>query len=240
MKGSQVVRTLKEDALGKVQLIETDGERGVLRVACGGPVPGSRLIARLLLRRERAALAALEGMVEVPRLMAQAGVGQSAGTLLRSFLPGAPLQEAEALPADFFDRLADLVRDCHARGVCHNDLHKEPNILVAPDGRPCLLDFQLASVHVRLGRSFRVRCREDLRHVEKHRRRYEDRGRKAEGQGEALPRRSWLAWTWLRFGKPVYNFVTRRILRTRDGEARRPSSGPWPRWDPPLGPRSDR
>jgi hypothetical protein len=34
----------------------------------------------------------------------------------------------------------------------------------------------------------------------------------------------------------VYEFVTRRLLRTRDGEARRATSGPWPEWTAPLGP----
>ena len=45
-----------------------------------------------------------------------------------------------------------------------------------------------------------------------------------------------LRFAWRRFGKPVYVLVTRRLLRTRDGEERRPSSGPWPEWSEPLGP----
>ena len=88
-------------------------------------------------------------------------------------------------------------------------------------------------------RAFAVRCREDLRHVRKHRRRYELQGDPSR-RGMAAPagRRSAVAWLWMRLGKPVYNLVTRRLLRTRDGEPRRSSSGPWPEWTSPVGPRT--
>jgi serine/threonine protein kinase len=135
------------------------------------------------------------------------------------------------------------VHALHARGVCHNDLHKEQNVLVDPEGRPKLVDFQLASCHARRGRLFASRAREDLRHVEKHRRRYTRLGRGPQGGPEPSSgagrdlRRSWLARTWRRLGKPVYVFVTRSLLRTRDGEERRPSSGPWPLWTEPIGRR---
>ena len=120
----------------------------------------------------------------------------------------------------------------------HNDLHKEQNVLVLEDGRPALVDFQLASVHRARGRPFEARCREDLRHLQKHRRRYTRDGRgpseQATGAGAGL-KRGVVARVWRVTGKPLYNLVTRRLLRTRDGEERRPSSGPWPRWEPPLG-----
>lgn len=228
----QAVRVLKRDGLGRVELI--GGEPPVVRrVAVGGRVPGSGLVARLLARRERRALEHLAGVEGVPQLVAAAG-----SILERTYLAGAPLHRAEALPRDFFEHLAELVRALHARGVCHNDLHKEQNVMVLQDGRPGVIDFQLASVHRRGdGRVFVARCRDDLRHVEKHRLRYERRGRPKradERASVALPRRSPVAALWRRTGKPLYNFVTRRLLRTRDGEERRPSSGPWPEWRPPL------
>jgi len=226
---------LKADALGRVERVVTaDGSVRVRRVACGGRIPGSGLVARALLARERRALAALEGLAGVPRAL-----GGRAGVLERSWIEGAPLSAAEELPADFFDRLDELVRALHARGVCHNDLHKEQNVLVAADGWPALLDFQLASVHRRGSRVFVSRARDDLRHVEKHRRRYTREGRgpaggtASTGGGHDLAR-SPTALVWRRAVKPVYEFVTRRILRTRDGEPRRSSLGPWPRWTPPL------
>ncbi|MCB9915346.1 MAG: phosphotransferase [Planctomycetes bacterium] len=181
--------------------------------------------------RDAAAVAApsLDGRVPAAR-----------DVLLRSWLDGAPLHEARALPRDFFDHLDALVEALHARGVCHNDLHKEQNVVVAADGAPALIDFQLASVHGRRGRLFASRVRDDLRHVAKHRRRYTRDGRGPAGEAEQRGRgselkRGGVALVWRRTGKPLYNWLTRRVLRTRDGEARRPSSGPWPEWTAPLG-----
>jgi RIO-like serine/threonine protein kinase len=238
MSGAHVDLVLKADALGRVErVVGADGTVRVRRVACGGTIPGSRFVARRLLAREEKALRVLDGFEGVPRLIETAP-----GTLERSWIEGAPLSRAESLPEDFFDRLDDLVRALHARGVCHNDLHKEQNVLVAADGWPALLDFQLASVHRSGSSVFASRARDDLRHVEKHRRRYTRDGRgpaaalESRGAGHGI-RRSPTAYVWRRTVKPAYVFVTRRLLATRDGEARRESSGPWPRWTAPLRPR---
>jgi serine/threonine protein kinase len=242
----QVVRELKSDSFGRVELLDGHAGLVVRRVACGGRAPGSRVVARVLAQRERIALARLDGVPGVARLLQYAdyagatseeGVPPTpADVLLRSWIEGVPLHAATRLPRDFFERLTDLVEALHARGVCHNDLHKEPNVLVTPDGYPALVDFQLASVHARGGRAFRARVREDLRHVTKHQRRYFLQGARPEDAGPAA-RRGRVAAVWMRTGKPVYNFVTRRLLRTRDGEPRRPSAGPWPTWTAPVGPR---
>ncbi|MCK6444989.1 MAG: phosphotransferase [Planctomycetes bacterium] len=164
----------------------------------------------------------------------------AADVLVRSFVAGVALPKAETLPRNFFELLAAEVRALHARGVCHNDLHKEQNVIVAPDGRPGLVDFQLASVHRPGSFTWRARSAEDLRHVEKHRRRYMRIGRGPEGaeidvHAVPKPRRGPLAFVWRKLGKPLYNFATRKLFSARDGaEERRPSSGPWPRWTEPL------
>jgi Phosphotransferase enzyme family len=243
------VRVLKRDSFGRVELLEHGGERAVRRVACGGALPLSTWIAGRLLARERRALAALAGLAGVPSQRhepewvraadAEGQVPSKTHVLVRGYLPGSALHQAEALPADFFEHLDCLVGELHARGVCHNDLHKEQNVVVGPDGRPGLIDFQLASVHPRAGPIFRSRCRDDLRHVDKHRRRYLRAGRgpaDAVSISSARPPRSALAAVWRRLVKPLYNAVVRTFPRARDGEERRPSSGPWPRWNPPLGP----
>jgi hypothetical protein len=258
----RVIQVLKRDALGRVELLLSGRERRVRRVACGGGLPGSRWIAHVLLAREAHALRALEGTPGVPQLSdapAWVGAPSLAGevpaerdVLVRTFVEGQALHRAEQLPEDFFERLAELVAEVHERGVCHNDLHKEQNVVVGEDGRPGLVDFQLASLHPRPTRAFVSRVRDDLRHVHKHRRRYTAPGRGPAGSVEsafgpgAAPgspnapeplRRSWTAAVWRRVAKPVYNFVTRRLLRSWDGEERRESSGPWPRWTPAVGPR---
>lgn len=250
MADCETERTLKRDALGRVELLKRGDEFRIRRVACGSRVPLSRAVARVLAARERKALETLDGRVAAPKLELELAwsrapslggtVPRPDGVLVREFVEGVALCGAEALPRNFFDLLAAEVRRMHALGVCHNDLHKEQNVLVRPDGRPSLVDFQLASVHRPGSFTWRARVAEDLRHVEKHRRRYMRVGRGPEGAeidvlAVAKPRRGPLAFAWRRVGKPLYNFVTRKLLRTRDGaEERRPSSGPWPRWTEPI------
>lgn len=236
----QAPEVQKRDGLGRVERVEIDGAPFARRVADGGRVPGSAWIARRLLARERRALRALSGLDGVPH--EAAGASASDRILVRGWIEGEPLSRAPALPEDFFDRLDELVLALHERGVCHNDLHKEANVIVGRDGLPWLVDFQLASVHARRGRLFRSRAQDDLRHAEKHRRRYTragrgPRGEESGGAGRGIPR-SWLARAWRRAGKPLYVAVTRGLLGTRDGQdAQRASLGPWPAWTPPHGRR---
>jgi hypothetical protein len=198
------------------------------------------------LRRERQALARLAGVSGVARLVEDdvyAAAPSLDGTvprlrdvLMRTWIEGVPLQESKELPENFFDLVEELVRELHAYRVCHNDLHKEANILVGSDGYPALVDFQLASVHLRERRSFHVRAREDLRHVAKLRWKYESRGARstAEGASALVKKRSLVAHLWMRIGKPPYRFVSRRLMRYTGGERGRPRSGPWPDWTPAL------
>ena len=82
--------------------------------------------------------------------------------------------------------------------------------------------------------AFRARAAEDLRHVRKHAARYAcqgEGGRKLTGGQRGL-----VARVWMKTGKPLYNWLTRRVLKRRDGEPKRPKSGPWPEWGEPVGP----
>ncbi|MFT4649828.1 MAG: serine/threonine protein kinase [Glaciecola sp.] len=260
------IQILKEDSLGRVEWVEQEGVGAawIRRVACGGRWPFSGWLARRLMARERSALARLDTVPGMPRLLdsqsvefdriaklssPDRGTPQSQDLLIREATQGSALHQAKRLPMNFFDRLEELVAAVHAQGICHNDLHKEQNIMVDALGFPGLIDFQLASVHARATRAFRIRCHEDLRHIQKHRRRYLRDGRGPDGApfeasiqagaGAGLRRRP-LSLVWRRTGKPLYHFITRRILRRWDGEERRESSGPWPEWTGPLGPWSER
>jgi hypothetical protein len=99
----------------------------------------------------------------------------------------------------------------------HNDLAKEPNFLVTADGRPAIIDFQLAWFCPRRGRLFRLLAREDLRHLLKHKRTYCPQFLTAR-ERRILASPSWPARIWMKTGKPVYLFVTRRLLGWRDRE----------------------
>lgn len=249
----QVIRILKRDELGRVELLDGPAGRVVRRVACGGWIPGSGLLARSLARRERRALQHMQGIEGVARALelpdyTRASDGEFAtpaqrDVLLRSYVEGVPLHETDELALNFFDLLEDLVQQMHAQGVCHNDLHKEQNILVCTDGYPALLDFQLASIHEKRDRAFEKRVREDLRHLQKHRRRYTKDGRgdpgALAGAGHGL-RRGFVARTWRALGKPLYNALVHGLGRKGASEPRRASSDPFPSWGPALEARSRR
>lgn len=249
----RILEEMKRDALGAVHRVALERageprEEFVLRSLDGWWI--LRPLARLLARREQRALATCrEG--SVPRFEPalrlsdeeRAALGRIPGVragelFTRPFVAGAPLHRAERLPLDFFDLLESAVRDLHSVGVCHNDLHKEQNVVVEVSGRPRLIDFQLASLHPRRsGRRFDARCGDDLRHVQKLRRRYTMNGRGPAELGvpeSSRIRRRGLALLWRRTGKPAYLFITRGLLGTKDGEDRRSFEGPWPSWDGPL------
>ncbi len=64
------------------------------------------------------------------------------------YIDAQPLDHLEAIPPGFFDRLADIFRQMHERGVAYCDANKQSNILVDAQGRPFVIDFQV-SIHRR-------------------------------------------------------------------------------------------
>lgn len=52
--------------------------------------------------------------------------------------------ESEDLDEDFFDQLGECVERMHRRGVVHLDLRHRTNILRGADGKPRLVDFEIA------------------------------------------------------------------------------------------------
>jgi RIO-like serine/threonine protein kinase len=143
---------LKRDWFAENLKVRRDGGTWVLKRA--------RLIPWLA-RRERAIYARLAGIPGVPALHPACGPHW----FMHEYVPGRPLSRRRAVPPTFFDELERLVRAIHARGVAHADLSKRSNILVGEDGRPYILDFQIA-----LTRGARWLMREDLYHVAKMRR----------------------------------------------------------------------
>ena len=110
-----------------------------------------------------------------------------------------------------------LLREMRRAGVTHNDIAKPQNWLMTPQGRAAVIDFQLASVHRRRGKIYRIMAREDLRHLLKQKRAYAPHlltpAEHAMLAQKALPSRIWMAT-----GKRLYNFITRRLMNWSDGE----------------------
>lgn len=116
-------------------------------------------VGRFLLRRELRALALLQGLDGVS---AQA-FRIDAFAMATRFQPGrslAQVQPEEVTPA-FFITLETLVRAMHARGLVHLDIRGPKNLLLMPDGRPGLIDFQ-SSLRTRWMPGFLRRILEDI------------------------------------------------------------------------------
>ena len=203
--------TLKQDLFGTVMRIERDGSKRVVR-DCSTARWWLRGFARHLLGRERRALMRLADIERVPRLLAS-----QRSTLEREWIDGQPMQVAQPRDPRYFREALRLVRRLHARDVTHDDLAKEPNWLVTPEGLPAVVDFQLARHAPRRGRLFRMLAHDDLRHWAKHKRQYLPE-RLTARQRALLARPSPLSRAWRATVKPVYRFVTRRLLGWADRE----------------------
>ncbi len=202
---------LKGDTFGEIWLCRANGnayiERRVDRAR-----PWARWLANWLARREGKALLLAQGISGVPELLHYAD-----SRLRRELIPGEPMQEARPRDPDYYRESLRLLRRLHQRGIAHNDLAKEPNWLVTDLGAPALVDFQLASISTRRGLWFRALAREDIRHLLKHKRTYCP-DRLSARQKAILANKAPLSRIWMATGKPVYIFITRRLLGWSDRE----------------------
>lgn len=202
---------LKKDLFGEVRLQNSGQGPAILRDT--GPARWwLGWLARALLRREAAGLAALDGIERVPELL-----HYDKKRLTRSFVAGKPMHLGKPADRSYFRSAARLLRRIHRAGVVHNDLAKEPNLLVCPDGSAAFIDFQLAWYSTRRGRFFRIAAREDIRHLLKHKRTYcpDDLTKR---EVSILNSPSGLSRAYMASLKPVYVFVTRRLLGWSDRE----------------------
>jgi len=205
-------RLLKRDLFGTVTLVTAPGRTAEVRRDTRAARWWLAWLARHLAGREAAALRRLDGLARVPRLVSSQG-----GMVVREWIEGAPMQLARPQDPRYFREALRLVRQLHARCIVHNDLAKEPNWLVTPEGLPALVDFQLAVHAPRRGRLFRALAHDDVRHLLKHKRSYLP-GRLTAREKRVLATPSLVTRTWRATGKRVYTFVTRRLLRWSDRE----------------------
>jgi len=211
-------KLLKKDIFGEVSLRHDEAGLRVVRDASRAR-PWARWLARRLLAREARALAATDGIAGIPDVL-----HVDADTLQRSWIDGEPMQKARPTDVGYFVAAARILRRLHRQGLVHNDLAKEPNWLVTEIGQPGIVDFQLAWHSPKRGRLFRLLAREDLRHLLKHKRTYcpnhLTRRERAILASPAAPSRVWMSG-----GKPVYHFVTRKILGWADREGANDRTG---------------
>lgn len=204
-------RLLKKDLFGEIWRLSPGTEVTILRDTRSAHW-WIGWLARSLLRREAAGLRALRGLDGVPAL-----IRCDKSQLTRSYVAGAPLHHSKPDDSAYFASAARLLRRMHRAGVVHNDLAKEPNLLVRDDGSAAFIDFQLAWHSTGRGRLFRIAAREDIRHLLKHKRTYCPR-ELTQRELRILSRPSGLSRAWMGLVKPVYLLVTRKMFRWSDRE----------------------
>lgn len=204
---------LKADELGRIEMIERDGVRMIRRDIAAARW-WARWFARGAAAREARALHRLASIDGVPALL-----GWDGRELLRSYLAGAPMQQAQPRQRGYYRDALRLLARLHRRGIVHNDLAKEPNWLVRADGSPALVDFQIAWTRGRRGRLFRLLAREDLRHLLKHKRTYCAAALSAR-QRAILQTPAPHSRLWRATGKRLYKLIARRMFGYWDNEGR--------------------
>ncbi len=216
MSPPPAAQALKADTFGRILLIREDGRVFVRRDLTASPW-WLRVPAWYLARREARALRKLDGMADTPRLL-----GWDGTYLDRSFLDGEAMYlRPPRGDVAYFHAARRLLQQLHRQGVAHNDLAKEANWIVREDGSPALIDFQLAVCGHPRSRWMRLLAREDLRHLLKHKRMYCGHAL-TPVERRVLKRHSWVRDLWFKTGKPVYRFVTRRVLHWEDNEGQGP------------------
>ena len=211
-------KLLKKDIFGEISLRNSGAGPHIVRDAEPAR-PWARWLARRLLKREARGLAAMGAITGIPEIL-----HVDTDILQRSWIAGAPMHQSRPTNIGYFREAARILRKLHRMGVAHNDLAKETNWLVREDGGPGIVDFQMALHCPKRGRLFRLLAREDLRHLLKHKRTYCPQ-HLTRRELAILANPTVISKTWMLSGKPVYLFVTRKILGWADRDGANDRSG---------------
>ena len=211
------IQALKADSFGRIALMR--GADGAVRASRPAPRAGVAAPAGVVAGATRGA-ARCAASPACPRRR-NCCAGTAACSIAATWTARRCTSVRRAATSRISARARRLLQHLHRRGVAHNDLAKEANWLVLTDGTPALIDFQLAMRGHPRSRWMRLLAREDLRHLLKHKRMYCPQAL-TPVERRLLQRRSWLRDAWFATGKPVYRFVTRRLLQWEDNEGQGP------------------
>lgn len=123
-----------------VARVNVDGQYGVVKDHSGCDPLFSRLLGKLLTRREIRALYQLDDVEGVPKVIRVF----DARSFLMTDLDAVPFR-GSVMEKDqwsvFFPKLETLIHRIHAEGVAHCDLRSLDNTLVTAKGNPAIVDF---------------------------------------------------------------------------------------------------
>ncbi len=182
--GYKLVRVFKHDFWAATCLYELDTTAcndiprvvvkfGRTQAFCGLPL---NWYGRWLRSHEEAIYSALSSVEGVPRWVGC--IGETGYAI--EYIEGKPLDHVHSPPTGFFESLREIFDAVHARGIGYSDANKRSNIIVADDGRPFLVDYQISirrrddlpwPLDAIARASVRYIVQRDLYHLYKHKRR---------------------------------------------------------------------
>ena len=138
----ELIKVFKHDFFAATGWYEGGDRQVVLKIGRREGFLGLPLgwIGRLLVRHEADLFRRTADLEGVPELI---GVWQGLG-LVHDFVPGRALWKGHRVDHAFFARLQAMIEAMHRRGMAYVDLEKPQNVLAGDDGRPYLIDFQIA------------------------------------------------------------------------------------------------
>ncbi len=210
----EILRTLKEDIFGTIVHARFAGQEVIVRNYFKARNLPARWLAYVLARREARILVHLSSLhpEQVPHL-----IHFGNGICVRSYIDGDSLRNHPVTDKEFYEKGLALLEQMHSLGVAHNDLEKPENWLVTRKNTPAIIDFQLAFHSRRMGYIFRLAKREDFRHLIKNKKRFCTEAL-TEEEKAVLQGKSRIAVFIKKYFKPVYHFITRKVLGYSDRE----------------------
>lgn len=222
----QLVRVFKHDFFAATLLFErsdknpqggNSAKRVVLKLARRADFLGVPLgwLGRILIEHEISILQHLQQIACIPQLLGRYGKWG----MIYAYIPGESLDQRPAIPDEFFGHLEELITQIHQRRVAYVDMNKRGNIILADDGRPYMIDFQISwhmpqrllgcrqIANFVLG----ILQREDWYHVHKHKRRLRRDLMNEEQIKNSRRISGWIAFH--RVGTRSLTKLRRRVLR---------------------------
>ncbi|UCE78417.1 MAG: hypothetical protein JSV13_07850 [Nitrospiraceae bacterium] len=138
----QIGLPLKHSKVGNLVLLERDGYRGVLKDYRNYGFFYSLFIGPFLVNREIRICNSLKNISGIPKIYSR--IDRAA--FIAEYLDGVPANRMSPsrISETFFKNLSALVDDIHEQGWVHGDLKISSNILVMPNDKAGIVDFQTA------------------------------------------------------------------------------------------------
>ena len=126
-----------------IRLVEDNAVHGIVKDFSVNGFMYRNLVGRFILWRESRSYLSLRGVEGVPVFYRRI----DGLALVISRVPGKDLEhlsEEERPSLEFFQKLSNLIEECHSHGVAHCDLKRLSNLMIDELGNPYIVDWAAA------------------------------------------------------------------------------------------------